>query len=600
MSTAYNTKIARINLTTGEIKSETLDIDIAKKFIGGRGLGTWYAYKEGKAKVDPLSEANSLYYMTGAITGTQAPTTGRYMVITRSPLTGMIACSNSGGIWGAKLKYAGWEGLIVEGKAKSPVYINVSDDKIEILPAKELWGKLSEEVDEKLKVAHPGCSVLNIGPSGEQGSLLAAIINDKDRAAGRSGVGAVMGSKNLKAISVTASKSVKEPFDAAALKEIMTKSTKMLREHPVTSAGLPTYGTAVLVNIVNGVGSFPVNNWQGSAFDKAEDISGEAMKEKILVKNYACHRCPIACGRVVKIEGLEGNHGGPEYEPLWAFGADCGCSDLNAIAMANHLCNEYGLDAIGAPTTIATAMELYQRGYIKDAECDGMPLKFGDAKAIVEWTRRMGEGKLPLAKLMANGSFVLCEHYGHPEFSMSVKKQELPAYDARGIQGIGLNYATSNRGGCHVRGYTISPEVLGVPVALDRTITDEKAMWVAIFQNLTAVIDAMGMCLFTSFALGAPEYAQLLNAATGTTYTPEQLLEVGERIYNIERMFNKEAGMKAEDDKLPKRLLDEPIADGVSKGMVSKLPEMLKEYYKIRGWENAFPTEATKKRLGLA
>ncbi len=600
MPTAYNGKIARINLTTGEIKSEAVDIDTAKKFIGGRGLGTWYAYKEGKAKVDPLSPENSVYYMTGAITGTQAPTTGRYMVVTRSPLTGMIACSNSGGIWGAKLKYAGWEGLIVEGKAKSPVTINIIDDKIEILPAKDLWGKLSEEVDAALKAAHPDCSVLNIGPSGEQGSLLAAIINDKDRAAGRSGVGAVMGSKNLKAITVTATKKVVEPFDAAALKEGMAHATKLIREHPVTSSGLPTYGTAVLVNVVNNIGSLPVNNWQEAYFDKAEDISGEAMKETILVKNSACHRCPIACGRVVKLEGLQGNHGGPEYEPLWAYGADCGCGDLKAIAMANYLCNEYGLDAIGAPTTIAAAMELYQRGIITDADCDGVPLIWGSGEAIVEWTRRMGQGKLPLAKLMAQGSYVLCTHYKHPEYSMSVKKQELPAYDARGIQGIGLNYATSNRGGCHVRGYTISPEVLGVPVTLDRTVTDEKATWVAVFQNLTAAIDAMGMCLFTSFALGAPEYAQLLNAATGTNHTAESLLEAGERIYNIERMFNKEAGMKPEDDTLPNRLFVEPIPSGVSKGMVSKLPEMLPEYYKIRGWEKAFPTVATQKRLGLA
>ena len=600
MSTAYNSKLARINLTTGEIKVEEVDIDVAKKFIGGRGLGTWYAYKEGKAKVDALSADNSLYIMTGAITGTQAPATGRYMVITKAPLTGMIACSNSGGIWGAKLKYAGWEGIIVEGKAKSPVYININDDKIEILPADKYWGELSEKVDEELKEAHPGCSVMNIGPSGERLSLLAAIMNDKDRAAGRSGVGAVMGSKNLKAITVTATKTVKEPFDAAKLKEVMARTTKMLRDDPTCGGGLPTYGTAVLVNVVNSVGSFPTRNWQESYFDKADDTSGETLKDKYLVKNSYCHRCPIGCGRVVKIDGMEGEYGGPEYEPLWAYGGDCGCNDLNAIDEANYWCNEYGLDAIGVPTTIAAAMELYERGYIKDEECDGVPLKWGDAKATVEWTKRMGEGKLPLAKLMADGSYRLCEHYGHPEYSMSVKKQEMPAYDARGIQGIGLNYATSNRGGCHVRGYMISPEVLGVPQALDRTVTDDKALWCTIFQNLTACIDSMGMCLFTSFALGAPEYAELLNAATGTDYTPEQLLEVGERVYNIERMFNQEAGMKSEDDTLPKRLLEEPIPDGVSKGMVNHLPVMLEEYYKIRGWKKAFPTKETKKRLGLA
>ncbi len=315
------------------------------------------------------------------------------------------------------------------------------------------------------------------------------------------------------------------------------------------------------------------------------------------MKKGFCHRCPIGCGRVIEIDGKV--VGGPEYEPLWAYGANCGINDLEAINRANHYCNEYGLDAISTPCTIAAAMELYQLGAIKEEECDGVPLTWGNAEAIVEWTKRMGEGKLPLAKLMADGSYRLCEHYGHPEVSMSVKKQELPAYDARGIQGIGITYATSNRGGCHVRGYLISPEVLGLPEQIDRTTTEGKATWCRIFQDLTAVIDSMGLCLFSSFALGAPQYAALLNAGTGTQYTAEQLLEVGERIYNVERMFNKEAGMKPEDDRLPKRLLEDPIPDGPSKGMVSKLDVTLPDYYSVRGWVDAFPTDETLERLGL-
>lgn len=597
MKTSYNRKLARINLTTGEIRTEELDIELAKKFIGGRGLGTKMLYDEGIATVAPLSPENKLIYITGAVTGTKSPSSGRYMVVTKSPLTGMIACSNSGGVWGAKLKYAGWEALIVEGKAENPTYINIEDDKIELLSADEYVGMLSEEIDSALKAVHPKCSVLNIGPAGEHQSLLAAIMNDKDRAAGRSGVGAVMGSKNLKAITVTSTKNVTEAFDdeamAAAFKQALTK----IRANGVTSAGLPTYGTAVLVNIINNIGSFPVNNWQGSYCEKADDTSGETLKSKYLVKNSACHRCPIACGRVVNVDGKV--VGGPEYEPLWAYGGNCGNNDLNSIDKANMLCNEYGLDAISTPCTIAAAMELYQKGYIKPEECEGIPLEFGSSEAIVEWTKRMGEGKIPLAKLMADGSYRLCEHYGHPEISMSVKKQEMPAYDARGIQGIGLTYATSNRGGCHVRGYMISPEVLGLPEQLDRTTTEGKALWCKIFQDLTAVIDAMGLCLFTSFAMGAPDYAAILNAGTGTNYTPEELLLAGERIYNIERMFNKAAGMKPEEDRLPKRLTEEPITDGPSKGQVSKLNVTLPDYYKVRGWENAFPTEETIKRLGL-
>ncbi len=597
MKTSYNGKLARINLSTGEIKVEQLDMELATKFIGGRGLGTKMLYDEGVATVDPLSEDNKLIYITGPMTGTASPTAGRYMVVTKSPLTGMIASSNSGGVWGAKLKYAGWDALIVEGKASEWTYINVVDDKIELLSAKDYVGMMSEEADEKLKEAHPGCHVLNIGPAGEHLSLLAAIMNDKDRAAGRSGVGAVMGSKNLKAITVTATAKVVEPFDAAKLKEATKECNQIIRENGVTGGGLPTYGTAVLVNIINNTGSFPTKNWQESYYELADDISGETLKDTYLVKNAACHRCPIACGRVVKVG--DKIVGGPEYEPLWAYGGNCDLHDLNAIDEANMWCNEYGLDAISTPCTIAAAMELYDKGYIKEEECEGIPLKWGSSEAIVEWTKRMGEGKIPLAKLMANGSYRLCEHYGHPEISMSVKKQEMPAYDARGIQGIGITYATSNRGGCHVRGYMISPEVLGLPEQLDRTTTEGKAQWCKIFQDLTAVIDSMGLCLFSSFALGAPQYTALLNAGTGTNYTPEELLTIGERIYNIERLFNKAAGMKPEDDRLPKRLTEEPISSGPSKGQISQINVTLPQYYEARGWENAFPTKETLERLGL-
>ncbi len=598
MQTSYAGKLLRINLTSGEIKTEALDLALATKFVGGRGLGTKMLLDEGVATVDPLSIDNKLAYLTGPMTATASPTSGRYMVVTKSPLTGMIASSNSGGIWGAMLKYAGWDGVIVEGKANSPVYININDDSAEILPADKYWGMTSELLDDTLKEVHPKCSVLNIGPAGEAKSLLACIMNDKDRAAGRGGVGAVMGSKNLKAITVTASKRSVAVADADALKVATDESNKMIKENGVTGEGLGTYGTAVLVNIINNIGTYPTRNWQESYFSTADNTSGETMKEKTLVKQGFCHRCPIGCGRVVELNGKR--IGGPEYEPIWAYGANCGVDDLEAITEANFWCNEYGLDAISTPCTIASAMELYQRGLITDADCDGVPLTWGSGKAIIEWTKRMGEAKLPLAKLMADGSYRLCDHYGHAELSMSVKKQELPAYDARGVQGIGITYATSNRGGCHVRGYTIAPEVVGLPEQLDRTSTENKAFWSKVFQDLTAVIDSMGLCLFSSFALGAPQYAAMLNGATGTTYSVEQLLEVGERIYNIERMFNKAAGMKPEDDTLPKRLLKDPIPDGPSKGMVSKLDITLPEYYEARGWVNAFPTEETLKRLDLA
>lgn len=597
MKTSYNEKLLRINLTTNEIKVEPLNLEIAKKFIGARGLGSKILLDEIDPSVDPLSSENKLVIMTGPVTGASVPTGGRYVVVTKSPLTGMIACSNSGGEWGAKLKYSGFDGIIIEGKSSTPKYLYINDDKAEILNAHHVWGKTSTETEFFLKEKYPQASVLNIGPGGENLSLMAAIINDTDRAAGRSGVGAVMGSKNLKAIVVNSSKNSIPVNNPDALRKELVIAMKKIKEDGVTGTGLPTYGTAVLVNIINETGSFPTNNWQGSYSQNAENISGETLTEKYLKRTYNCHRCPIGCGRVVEREGKE--IGGPEYETLWAYGGNCGVYDIPTINEANFWCNELGLDAISVPCTIAAGMELYEKGLISENDCEGIPLKFGSKIAVVEWTKRIGFGETPLGKLMALGSQRLCEYYGHPEISMSVKKQELPAYDARGIQGIGLNYATSNRGGCHVRGYMISPEILAHPELLDRTVTDNKASWTKIFQDLTAVIDSMGMCLFTSFALNAEDYTNFLNAATGTEHTVTSLLDTGERIYNLERIFNKRAGMKPEDDKLPKRLLKEAIVDGPSKGLKSKLDIMLPEYYKARGWENAFPTKETLQKLGL-
>ena len=597
-NTSYAGKIARINLTDKTVIVEETNLEEIKKFIGARGWATKKLLDEGVAKADPLGPDNKVIVAGGPLTGAAAPTAGRYMVITKSPLTGMIASSNSGGTWGAVLKSAGWDGVILEGKADSPVYLSVVDDSVEILDASPYWGLQSAAVDAQLKELYPGSEVLQIGPAGETLSPLACVINNVDRAAGRSGVGAVIGSKNLKAIVVTSSASgTIDVADADALAKANAECITLLRENGVTGEGLGAFGTAVLVNIINSVGSLPTRNWQESYDENAEKISGEALADTLLVKNSACYRCPIACGRVIELDGER--IGGPEYEVIWAYGSNCGVDDLSAISEANKWCNELGLDAISTPCTIAAAMELYQMGVITEDECDGVPLEWGSAKAIVEWTKRMGLAEGELGALMAQGSYVLCSKYGHPEISMTAKKQELPAYDARGVKGMGLTYATSNRGGCHVRGYLTSPEVLGIPEQLDRLSYDGKALWCKIFQDLTAVIDSMGMCLFTSFALGAPQYAELLNAATGTSYSAEELLEVGERIYNIERIFNQEAGMVAQDDALPKRLTDTPIPSGPSEGEVAALADALDEYYALRGWEGAFPTAETKARLGL-
>lgn len=593
--------ILRVNLSEGAIQKEALNRNDAKLYLGGRGLATKIMIDEVDPQVDPLSPENKLIFMTGPLTGTMAASPGRYMVISKAPLTGTIGCANSGGHFGPELKFAGYDGIIFEGKAEKPVYLWINDDEVELRSAEHLWGKdVFETTDQVLEETAEDARVACIGPAGEKGVLFATVMNDKNRAAGRTGMGAVMGSKNLKAIVVRGTKSV-EVADPEKFKEVSTDARRKLKEHPVTGEGLPTYGTGVLVNILNEIGALPTRNWRdGGIFEKAEDISGEALTEKYLVRNKGCFGCSIGCGRLTKIpEGKFKSFGeGPEYEAEWSYGAACGVGDLAAICKANFLCNELGLDPITMGATIACAMEMYEKGILTKEEV-GRELNFGDADAIVELTRMTGlrEG---FGDELALGSYRLAEKYGHPELSMSVKKQEMPAYDARGVQGMGLSYATSNRGGCHVRGYMTSVEVLGIPEKLDPLVTDEKAGWLKIFQDLTAVVDSTGICLFTTFAIGLPEVANMLRAAVGWTTSDEEILQIGERIWNLERLFNLRAGFTKADDTLPPRLMEEPLPSGPAKGKVNELEVMLKEYYQVRGWnEEGVPTEEKMAELSL-
>ena len=595
---AYCGKLLRINLTTQEISTEPIDPAIARKFIGGRGLGTYYLSQEIDPGIDALSPDNKLILATGPLTGSPAPAPGRYMAVTKSPLTGTIASSNAGGYWGPELKFAGYDMLIVEGKAEKPCYIAIRDDQVDIRDAAAYWGKLVCEATDALveEFGDPKARVLVIGPAGERASEIAAIMNDRYRAAGRSGVGAVMGSKNLKAIVVRGSGKV-EPADPDKCQTVLQGVRTKLKEHAVTGTGLPTYGTAVLVNVINESGIYPTHNFQRGYFPSADQASGEALSEKYLTGKDVCFRCPIACGRYCKADDVEG--GGPEYETIWAYSADCGIHDLPSIIKANKWCNEYGLDTISAGATIACAMELYEKGFIKPEEVDGPELKFGNNEAIVEWTRKMGAAEGFGAKL-AMGSYRLAESYGAPELSMSVKKLELPAYDPRGVQGQGLSYATSNRGGCHVRGYLISPEILGIPEKLDPFSIEGKAVWAKGFQDLTAVIDSLGLCLFTSFALNGDDYRDMFNVIVGENWTTEDLVTAGDRIWNLERLFNLKAGFTAAEDTLPKRLLAEALPEGAAQGQVHKLDQLLPEYYKERGWtEDGVPTDEKLSQLAL-
>lgn len=594
-------KLLRVNLTSGQVKLEDLNFEDAKLYLGARGLGTKIFMDEVDPKVEPLSPENKLIFLTGPLTGTLATSAGRYEVITKAPLTGTIGASNSGGHFGPELKYAGYDGIIFEGKSEKPVYLYINDDRVELRSAGHLWGKtVNETTDQLLQETSEDARVACIGPAGERLVLFATVMNDKGRAAGRSGLGAVMGSKNLKAIVVKGSKSVQvanpEKFLNACL-----DARKKLKAHPVTGGGLPAYGTQILVNILNQSGALPTRNWRdGGVYENAEDTSGEALTEKYLVRNKGCFGCSIGCGRITRIpDGKFKSFGeGPEYEAGWSYGADCGVKELDAICNANFICNDLGLDPITMGSTIACAMELYDKGILTKEEI-GKELRFGDAEVIVEFTRMTGmrEG---FGDKLAEGSYRMAAAYGHSELSMSVKKQEMPAYDGRAMQGIGLEYATSNRGGCHVRGYMTAPEILGIPQKLDPLVTTDKASWLKIFQDLTAVVDSSGMCLFITFGIGLPEIAAMIREAVGINYTDEEVLRAGERVWNLEKTFNLKAGFTKADDTLPPRLLKEALPAGAGKGKVSQLGVMLAEYYAVRGWDaDGIPTPEKLKELSI-
>jgi len=610
-------KILRVNLTAGTVKSEPLNTEWARSYIGSRGLGSKYLVTEVDPKVDPLSPENKIIWATGPLTGTMASTGGRYTVITKSPLTGAIACSNSGGYWGAELKMAGWDMVIFEGKSPKPVYLYINDDEAELRDAGHLWGQSVWKTEEVLKssLQDPLVRVSSIGKAGENGVLYAAVVNDLHRAAGRSGVGTVMGSKNLKAIAVRGTKGVGNIRDPKAFMKTTFEKKKILAENAVTGQGLPAYGTQVLMNVINEMGALPTRNHRDVQFEGAKDISAEAMVtpresdgKKHLVTNQACFGCTIACGRISKMDESHftvknkpqywGANGGLEYEAAWALGAANGVNDLEALQYANLLCNEEGFDPISFGATVGAVMELYEMGVLTKEQL-GIDAKFGSAQALAHFAEITARGE-GFGKEIGMGSKRLTEKYGHPDLSMSVKGQEFPAYDGRSIQGIGLAYATSNRGACHLRGYTIASEVLGIPVKTDPVESEGKPELVKAFQDATAAFDSSGLCVFTTFAWGVADLAPQLQAACNEEFTTEELEKIGERIWNMEREFNNAAGFTSKDDSLPKRLLTEAAKTGASKGMVSKLPEMLPKYYAARGWDTeGRPTAETRARLSL-
>ena len=569
-------QILRVNLTEGTTTVEPIRKEWLGEYIGGRGLGARYLYEEVDPRVDPLAPENKLIFATGPLTGTPVPCGARYMVVTKGALTNAITTSNSGGHWGPELKFAGYDLLILEGKSPQPVYLFINNDRVEIRDASGYWGKGVNDTEDGLRseLGIPGLRIASIGPAGENLVKFACIMNDKHRAAGRSGVGTVMGSKNLKAIAIRGTGGVKIARPEAFMKAVWDMRSTM-QDNPGRRS-FAELGTAATIDMTQAFGGLPTRNFLQGQFEDYENLNGNTIKDTRLVTNKACFACTIACGRVTRLDGenadkfmvnmhprnwKEANEG-PEYESAWALGADTGVGELDAVLKANWLCNDLGMDPISMGATLAAAMELYETGTVTDAMVE-MPLKFGSADALVRMTEATAyrEG---FGDELAEGSKLMGEKFKNPDVFMGVKGQEFPAYDPRGFQGMGVAFATCNRGACHLRAWTPGVETSG---QFDPHVPEGKSEWVVGEQHRTTAHDNTGICMFVGAAGGPLEsLVPCSSAATGIDYTIDDFVKIGERTWNLERLFNLKAGLTKADDTLPKRLLKEAHKEGPIQG----------------------------------
>jgi len=605
---SWQNRILRVNLTNGTSQAEPLNTMWAQQYLGERGLASKYLMEGMDPKADAMSPENMLIFATGPLTGTMASTSGRYAVVTKGPLTNAIACSNSGGKFGAELKFAGYDLLILEGRSPYPVYLHIVDDEVTLVRAEDLWGATVWHTEETIKEKHqnPQLKVASIGVAGERGVRYACVVNDLHRAAGRSGVGAVMGSKNLKAIAVHGTKGVTVKDMPRFMTTVKDGWQKLAKNRG--RQGMTELGTLAMIDTMQEFGGLPTRNFKEVQFEGTDKINPEAVVtpnengHTNLLTNKACFGCTIACGRVAHIDK---NHftivnrkeywhasGGLEYETAYAFGPVIGVDDVDALTFAAFLMNEHGMDPISFGGTLASAMELFEMGVITVDDTDGVPLNFGNAEALTVMAEKTGKYE-GFGQVLALGSKRMCEKYGHPELAMAVKGQEFAGYDSRALPGMGLGYATSNRGACHLKHDVFSEDMK------DQS-ANGKAEPCKTSQDAIASIDSTGLCIFTSGSWDLTDYAAQVDAACDGIWTKERLEETGERVWNIERQFNLAAGLTRADDTLPPRLLNDPAPSGTAEGRVCELKPMLDEYYQLRGWNaQGEPTQATINRLEL-
>lgn len=587
--TGWWRKVLRVDLSRNEVFEDYLGLDILKMFLGGTGLGVYWLYKHLKPGIEPWSEENIIVLASGPLTGSRVYGTSRITLISKSPLTLTFFDSTCGGLFPMYFKRCGFDAIIIYGSSKTPVYIHVQDDEVEILPAQEIWGLKVTETIQELRRRHGfNCSAIAIGPAGENLVRIASVMGDNGHAFGRGGLGSVFGSKKLKAIVASGTKPVEEA-KSEELERLLENMRVRITWNPYLGRTLKSIGTNALLTVINEWGLLPTMNFLRSVFEKANKLSGDELLRMVIGKK-GCYNCPISCKRVTKTDKMSGD--GPEYESVANLGSMLGVDDLNDVAEMSYLCNELGLDTISIGVTLACFLELIEKGKIK------FDLKWGEAdklkELIVETAYRRGYGDE-----IAEGSLRLAKKYREERLSMSVKGLEIPAYDPRGAFGIALSYATSYRGACHLRSWTIAFEVIGVPNLVDRFSIFEKPSLVKYTQDLASVYDSLVMCKHFAIEFDEEPLSAMLSAVTGIDFSKEELLKVGERIWAVARLFNLREGFSCKEDTLPERLLT-PLDSGPLAGKVPPINDMIKEYYSVRGWNpEGVPTKDCIVKLGL-
>jgi len=598
----YTGKILDVDLTSAIVSETELDRSLAEDYMGGKGFGAKILYDQLPPGCEPLSAENILVFATGPLTGTFAPSSGRFEVCTKSPATGLWLDSNCGGYFGPELKFAGYDMVIIRGKAAKPMLLVIDDNKIQLSPADDLWGVDAISTHRQIKNSFgKDFKVACIGPAGEKAVLFAAIISEY-RALGRGGAGAVMGSKNLKAIAVRGSGSI-PLFDSDTFMKTCRESFNELANSPDTGGGRQKYGTNVILSLMDEVGLHPVRNFQKGQFEGAASVNEDTI-EAHYVRNKACFGCPIYCSKISEVK--EGKYKGsftegPEYENVWSFGANCENVDVAAIIQAEYLCDYYGLDAITAGNVVGFLMECVEKGLLKEVDI-GFPMAFGNDESIINAIHLIGKGEGP-GKSWGQGVKKLAEQIqGARDLAMHVKGLELPAYDPRGSAGMALAYATSDRGGCHLRSWPIGDELLATEGRMDLVSLEFKAELVKTQQDLFGMVNCSGMCLFATFAVTLKQITPFLHAATGLDVysSSEEVMKIGERVNNLVRLFNIREGLTRELDTLPKRFFTDPLKEGPSRGRIVELDQLMEEYYMVRGWdEDGVPGKEKLMELGL-